>query len=98
MLYGRYPDMLVRISIDGYPGYNLAVYHMSELLVGQGQRVEAGRTPIGVVRDLVPYFNSGPNPYTREEGNHAHIQITYLPGGSAAEGTPVTGDSQYLGW
>jgi hypothetical protein len=79
MLYGRYPDLRVRIAIDGFPGYHVAVLHMSQLLVSTGQRTEAGRTPIGIVRDLVPYFNSGPNPYTREEGNHVHIQINYRP-------------------
>ena len=79
MLYGSYPDLRVRILIDGQPGYHMAVLHMSSLLVAKGQRVEAGITPIGVVRDLVPYFNSGPNPYTREEGNHVHMQLNYRP-------------------
>ncbi len=94
MLYGRYPDLRVLILMDGHPGYHMAVLHMSQLLVAKGQRVEAGVTPVGVVRDLVPYFNSGPNPYTREEGNHAHLQINYRPdmglGGSAppASDTP----------
>jgi len=55
---------------------------MSKLLISTGQRTEAGKTPIGIVRDLVPYFNSGPNPYTREEGNHTHIQINYAPPGA----------------
>jgi murein DD-endopeptidase MepM/ murein hydrolase activator NlpD len=88
LLYGSYPDLRVRIAIKGFPGYHVAVLHMSKLLVKTGQRVEAGRTPIGIVRDLVPYFNSGPNPYTREEGNHVHVQINYRPDiglGSTAE-------------
>jgi hypothetical protein len=79
LLYGRYPDLRVRIQIDGHPGYLMAVLHMSRLLVSRGQRVEAGVTPVGLVRDLVPYFNSGPDPYTREEGNHSHIEIDYRP-------------------
>lgn len=79
MLYGRYPDLRIRILIDGYPGYHMAVLHMDQLLVSKGERVEAGVTPIGVVRDLVPYFNSGPNPYTRDDGNHPHLQINYRP-------------------
>lgn len=78
-LYGSYPDLRVRIAIDGHPGYHMAVLHMSSISVSVGQRVEAGETPVGIVRDLVPYFNSGPNPYTREEGNHPHIQINYRP-------------------
>jgi hypothetical protein len=41
---------------------------------------------VGVVRDLVPYFNSGPNPYTRDDGNHTHIQINYTGGGAGASG------------
>ena len=75
MLYNAYPDFKVLIAIDGHPGYIMECLHMSKLLVAAGQRTEAGRTQIGIVRDLVPYFNSGPNPYTREEGNHSHIQI-----------------------
>ncbi|PKQ28787.1 MAG: hypothetical protein CVT63_01030 [Candidatus Anoxymicrobium japonicum] len=79
MLYSRYPDLRVKIRIDGHADYQMAILHMSQLAVSSGQRVEAGKTPIGVVRDLVPYFNSGPNPYTGEEGNHAHLQINYRP-------------------
>jgi len=92
MLYGKYPDLRVRIAIDGFPGYHVAMLHMSGLLVTAGQQVQAGKTPIGIVRDLVPYFNSGPNPYTREEGNHVHVQINYRPdtsqGSSGAAETP----------
>jgi Peptidase family M23 len=90
LLYGKYPDLLVRISIDGFPGFHFAMLHMSDLLVSAGQRVQAGKTPVGIVRDLVPYFHSGPNPYTREEGNHVHVQINYRPDmspGSGAAGT-----------
>jgi murein DD-endopeptidase MepM/ murein hydrolase activator NlpD len=79
LLYGKYPDLRVRIAIDGFSGYHIAILHMSQLLVSTGQRVQAGKTPVGIVRDLVPYFNSGPNPYTREEGNHVHVQINYRP-------------------
>lgn len=79
MLYGSYPDLRVYILVDGLPGYHVAVLHMDSLRVARGQRVEAGRTPIGTVRDLVPYFNSGPNPYTRDDGNHAHVQVNYRP-------------------
>jgi hypothetical protein len=88
MLYGAYPDLRVRIRIDGHPDYQMAILHMSQLLVSVGQRVEAGKTPIGIVRDLVPYFNSGPNPYTRNDGNHAHIQINYKPEQATGLGFP----------
>ena len=88
MLYGRYPDMMVKIAIDGHPGYQMVLLHMSSVLVSGGQRVEGGVTPVGTVRDLVPYFHSGPNRYTREEGNHVHLQINYRPdvGASVAPG------------
>ncbi len=86
LLYGQYPDLRVRIAMDGHPGYQMAVLHMSQLLVSVGQWAEAGKTPVGVVRDLVPYFNSGPNPYTRDDGNHTHIQINYTGGGAGASG------------
>ncbi|MFH1151204.1 MAG: DUF5719 family protein [Actinomycetota bacterium] len=88
MLYGAYPDLRVRIAIDGHPGYQMAVLHMSQLLVAVGQWAEAGKTPVGVVRDLVPYFYSGPNPYTRDDGNHTHIQINYYAGGGTVAEQP----------
>lgn len=87
MLYTRYPDFRVKIAIDGKPYYYMECLHMSSLSVSNGQRVEAGKTRIGAIRDLVPYFNSGPNANTHEEGNHSHIQINYAPPG-AAPGTP----------
>jgi hypothetical protein len=87
LLYGKYHDLRVRIAIDGFPGYHCAMLHMSRLLVAKGQRVQAGKTPVGIVRDLVPYFNSGPNPYTREEGNHVHMQINYRPDIGSGAGT-----------
>jgi len=79
MLYGRYYDLRVRILIDGYPGYHMAVLHLNTLSVSVGQRVEAGTTQVGTVRDLTPYFNSAANRYSREAGNHPHIQINYRP-------------------
>ncbi|MBU4173848.1 MAG: M23 family metallopeptidase [Actinobacteria bacterium] len=79
MLYGKYYDLRVRILIDGYPGYHMAVLHLDTLSVSVGQRVEAGTTQVGTVRDLTPYFNSAANRYSREAGNHPHIQINYRP-------------------
>ena len=79
MLYGRFYDLRVRILIDGFPGYHVAVLHLATLSVSVGQRVEAGATQVGTVRDLVPYFNSAANTYSREAGNHPHIQINYRP-------------------
>lgn len=79
LLYGKYPDMRVRIAIDGHPGCHIAVLHLGSLCVERGQRVKAGISLLGTVRDLVPYFYSGPNPYTREDGNHVHVQVNYRP-------------------
>ncbi len=79
LLYRKYPDMRVIIAPDGLPGYEIALLHMDSLSVSAGQRLTAGETPVGTVRDLVPYFHSGPNPYTREEGNHVHVQIDHRP-------------------
>ena len=79
MLYGRYYDLRVRILIDDRPGYHMAVLHLATLSVSVGQRVEAGVTQVGTVRDLTPYFNSAANTYSREAGNHPHLQINYRP-------------------
>jgi hypothetical protein len=88
MLYKQYPDFRVKIRVEGRPEYQMEVLHMQQLLTSSGARVEAGKTRIGVVRNLVPYFNSGPNPYTRDDGNHAHIQINYVPAQAAGAVPP----------
>ncbi len=88
LLYRQYPDFRVKIRIDGHPEYQMFVLHLERLLTTTGARVEAGKTPIGVVRDLVPYFNSGPNPYTRDDGNHAHLQINYVPSQATGAAPP----------
>ena len=94
MLYGKYYDLRVRILIDGHPGFHVAVLHLNTLSVSKGQRVEAGRTQVGTVRDLTPYFNSSDNTYSREAGNHPHIQVNHRPdmglGGVESGGWAVT--------
>jgi hypothetical protein len=74
-LYGSYPDHRVAIIPDGDPGLRIIVLHI-EAAIGQGARVEAGRTVLGRVRALSLYFRSDIGTYyTGDEGNHAHLQI-----------------------
>lgn len=84
-LYGAYADLLVYIRPDSFPnGYYVSLLHMSSISVTTGMRVEAGVTPIGVVRDLTPYLGANPNTYTREAGNHIHMQVNYNAGAGSS--------------
>jgi hypothetical protein len=65
----------VAIIPDGDPGLRIIVLHI-EAAIGQGARVEAGRTVLGRVRALSVYFRSDIGTYyTGDEGNHAHLQV-----------------------
>ncbi len=74
-LYGAYPDQYLYIIPDGHPELRVVVLHC-EFQVAAGARVEAGIDVVGHVRDLTHYFqNSLGTDYTKEAGNHAHLQV-----------------------
>ncbi|OFW60048.1 MAG: hypothetical protein A2W01_06315 [Candidatus Solincola sediminis] len=74
-LYGQYPDQYLQIIPDGHPELRIIVLHC-EFQLAAGTRVEAGTTVLGHIRDLTRYFqNSLGLDYTKEAGNHAHLQV-----------------------
>lgn len=76
LLYNRYPDYRVRIALSDSPQTIVAVLHIKDLSVSSGDNVIAGVTRIGSVNSLSDYFQSSIGMfYTREEGNHVHLQI-----------------------
>ncbi len=76
MLYGAYPDNVVKIRPDGRTDVVVELLHMGTLTVAVGDRVQAGISVVGTVNDLSRYFQSDIGYYyTGEDGNHVHVEV-----------------------
>lgn len=74
-LYNKYPDVRVHIQPDGFPNVDVVLIHITDPTVKAGQRVEAGVTPLGVIRKLSDKINMQLRNYTKNGGNHTHLQV-----------------------
>lgn len=72
-LYGRIDDVRLEIIPDGHPEIVIAMVHIADLKVVQGQRLAAGRTPLAVLRPLG--IKSQIDEYTGLTEDHVHIQV-----------------------
>jgi hypothetical protein len=90
-LYGSYPDQYLAISPDGHPELQVIVLHC-EFQVAAGSRVKAGETVVGHVRDLTRYFENALGDYTKEAGNHAHLQVNFAGAGTAFTAASIHDD------
>jgi len=72
-LYGRIDDVRLEIIPDGHPELVIAMVHIADIKVVQGQRVAAGRTPVAVLRPLG--IKSQIDEYTGLTEDHVHIQV-----------------------
>ncbi len=77
-LYGTYDDFQVHIGPDGYPTVDVVLIHLDNVLVKQGDRVEAGVTPIAHMRRLSNRFPLELASYTPGPGDHTHIQLNNI--------------------
>ena len=75
VLYCEHQDSFVVIEPDAHPGWEVKVLHINGLLVGRGDRVEAGVTPIAPGPTPLP-FDSQVDEFTAEPSwPHVHIEI-----------------------
>jgi hypothetical protein len=72
LLYGRIDDYQIDIAAQGYPDFKITIVHLDRPAVTAGQRVEAGVTELGVVRQLG--IDSQIDQYLGEAVDHIHIQ------------------------
>lgn len=72
-LYGRIDDVRLEIIPDGHPELVVAIVHIADVKVAEGQRVEAGRTAIAILRPLG--ISSQIDEYTGLREDHLHIQV-----------------------
>jgi biotin carboxyl carrier protein len=75
VLYCDHSDDFLVIEPDAAPGWEVKIFHIDGLLVGVGDRVEAGRTPIAPHATRLP-FESQVDEFTVEPSNpHVHVEV-----------------------
>ena len=74
-LYGKYTDYEIHIRPDGFPKVDCVMIHISDVRVEPGDRVEAGITRIGAVRELSNRETLQLGHYTKGGGDHTHLQL-----------------------
>ena len=72
-LYGRHPDVTIRIVPDGVADAVVQVFHVEDPVVAEGDRVEAGVTPLATVRQLP--VKSQIDRITGDTRPHAHVEV-----------------------
>jgi hypothetical protein len=73
LLYGRIPDLRMKLVPDAAPGVEVVVLHVDGAMVQAGDRLVAGQTPLAVTPRVLPFAStvekvSGPLP-------HVHIEV-----------------------
>lgn len=74
-LYGKYPDVRIHIQPEGRPDLDLVLIHVQNPSVRAGDKVVAGVTQVGEVRELAGKVPLQLRSYTRDPGNHVHMQL-----------------------
>jgi hypothetical protein len=78
LLYGRVNDYEIHIFPKGYKDRHLIIIHVTNPIVKTGDVVKRGETPIARVRKISDLINPQLHEFTKESGNHIHIQINKL--------------------
>lgn len=73
-LYGRYPDVRIRIVPDGHPDLVVSLLHVSDPTVTAGDTVAAGETPVAGTATAFPFSSQ----IDRFAGRlpHVHIEVS----------------------
>ena len=74
-LYGEHDDYELHIQPEGRPDLDLVMIHIDALTVKPGDPVVAGLTHIGVIRKLSDRVDHQLGDYTKDGGDHTHVQI-----------------------
>lgn len=75
LLYGEYPDQRVEIAPHDDPGLKVVIVHVSEVVVGVGDRVRAGRSVIAGTATRFPFLSQIDNDTLPEVWPHVHIEV-----------------------
>jgi murein DD-endopeptidase MepM/ murein hydrolase activator NlpD len=82
-LYGRYDDFEIHIRPDGFDDLDLVLIHVDDVSVRAGDRVEGGITRIACVRKMSDKTDLPLAAYTRNGGDHVHVQLNRIEPSSA---------------
>lgn len=74
-LYGKYDDYEIHIQPSGHPDIDCVMIHVSDVVCEVGDEVQAGVTQLAVVRRLSDRVNHQLADYTRDGGDHVHVQL-----------------------
>ena len=74
-LYGQHDDYELHIQPEGRPDLDCVMIHIDDLTVKAGDPVVAGVTQIGVIRKLSDRIDHQLRTYTKDGGDHIHIQL-----------------------
>lgn len=75
---GRVDDYEVHIQPDGHPNLEIVLIHIENPVVSVGDTVEAGVTPVAMVRQMSQYIKNQLADYSGTDGNHVHVQINKI--------------------
>ncbi|GAB4289026.1 MAG: hypothetical protein Kow0067_14820 [Coriobacteriia bacterium] len=77
-LYGQHDDFEIHIQPDGHEELDLVIIHIDEVTVAEGDRVNAGATPVAVVRKMSDKIDLQLGGYVPDGGDHVHFQLNSL--------------------
>ena len=75
LLYGRYPDFEVHIAPEGTDGIDVVMIHVKDITAHVGMQGVGGVTPVGKIRKFSDKFHDQLEEYTKNGGDHVHIQV-----------------------
>lgn len=91
MLYDKYEDVEVHIRPDGWPEVDVVLIHIDDVSVEVGDQVTGGVTRVAAVRKLSDKFEHQLGEYTKDGGNHVHVQLNPVESQGML---PAVGESQ----
>ncbi|PKQ30386.1 MAG: hypothetical protein CVT60_00540 [Actinobacteria bacterium HGW-Actinobacteria-10] len=89
LLYNEHQDYEIHIQPTGWPGVDVVLIHVDKPVVEPGDRVIGGCTQLAVIRKLSDRVTHQISEYTRDGGDHVHIQLNKIatPGVVTAVGS-----------
>ena len=75
LLYGRYPDYEIHIAPEGTEGIDVVMIHVKDITVHVGMQVVGGVTRVGEIRKFSDKFHDQLAEYTKNGGDHVHVQV-----------------------
>lgn len=90
-LYGYINDFEIHILPLGYKDRHMVIIHLTSPLVKKGDVLKRDTTPIAKVRDISKFLKPQLRDYTKEKGNHIHLQVNKLRKDGSCTIKPGTG-------